>query len=129
MGPPVFSAAVTTVIAFMALTAIGGRFGNLILEIPLTVSVVLIASLAECFLVLPAHMRHALTARREDAWYDWPSRIVNKGFEWFRRRVFEPVLKLLMRTRYPNVAVAVMALMLSLALFFDGSVRLSLIHI
>ena len=123
MGPPVFSAAVTTVIAFMALTAIGGRFGNLILEIPLTVSVVLIASLAECFLVLPAHMRHALTARREDAWYDWPSRIVNKGFEWFRRRVFEPVLKLLMRTRYPNVAVAVMALMLSLALFFDGSVR------
>ena len=89
----------------------------------MTVSVVLIASLAECFLVLPAHMRHALTARREDAWYDWPSRIVNKGFRVVPAAGIRAGFEATMRTRYPNVAVAVMALMLSLALFFDGSVR------
>lgn len=123
MAPPVFSSALTTIIAFAALTAIGGRFGSLIIDIPFTVSVVLLASLAECFLVLPAHMRHALTARRDSAWYEWPSRFVDKGFQWFRVRVFEPTLVVLVRTRYPNIAVAVMALMVSLALIIDGSVR------
>ena len=123
MGPPVFSAALTTIIAFSALTVISGRFGSLIIDIPFTVSVVLIASLAECFLVLPAHMRHALLNRRPEAWYEWPSRFVDRGFQRFRHAVFEPLMALLVRTRYPNVAVAVMALLFSLALFLDGSVR------
>ena len=123
MSAPVCSAALTTIIAFLALTAIGGRFGNLIVEIPFTVSVVLLASLAECFLVLPAHMRHALTKRRPDAWYDWPSRQVDKLFQAARRKIFDPSLRVLMRTRYPNFALALGLLLLSLALFMDGSVR------
>ena len=63
MAAPVFSATITTVLAFAALTAIGGRFGSLIADIPLTVIVVLIASLVECFLILPKHMAHALKDR------------------------------------------------------------------
>jgi len=39
----------TTVIAFFGLVAVGGRFGDLIADIPFTVIVVLIASLVECF--------------------------------------------------------------------------------
>ena len=61
MFPPVFSATLTTIIAFFGLTAIGGRFGDLIADIPFTVIAVLIASLVECFLILPNHMAHALT--------------------------------------------------------------------
>ncbi|WP_299756556.1 efflux RND transporter permease subunit, partial [uncultured Boseongicola sp.] len=45
MFTPVFSATVTTIIAFFGLVAIGGRFGDLISDIPFTVIVVLIASL------------------------------------------------------------------------------------
>ncbi|MEM7405232.1 MAG: efflux RND transporter permease subunit [Pseudomonadota bacterium] len=123
MGPPVCSAALTTIIAFASLTAIGGRFGDLIADVPFTVCVVLLASLAECFLVLPAHMRHALQARRPEAWYEWPSRTMDRGFQWFRHRAFVPAMERLLRTRYPNIAAALMLLMLSLALFFDGSVR------
>ncbi len=63
MAAPVFSATVTTVLAFAALTVIGGRFGSLIADIPFTVIVVLIASLVECFLILPNHMSHALKDR------------------------------------------------------------------
>ena len=62
MRAPVFSASITTLIAFVGLIAIGGRFGTLIADIPFTVAVVLIASLVESFLILPAHMRHALSA-------------------------------------------------------------------
>ncbi|MEP1964831.1 efflux RND transporter permease subunit [Tateyamaria sp.] len=62
MAMPVFAATLTTVIAFFGLVAIGGRFGDLIIDIPFTVIVVLIASLIECFLILPHHMAHALAA-------------------------------------------------------------------
>lgn len=62
MALPVFAAMLTTVIAFLGLLAVGGRFGNLIRDIPITVIFVLIASLVECFLILPHHMGHALAA-------------------------------------------------------------------
>ena len=62
MAMPVFAATLTTVIAFFGLIAVGGRFGDLIRDIPYTVIVVLIASLVECFLILPHHMAHALAA-------------------------------------------------------------------
>ncbi|MEO0402368.1 MAG: efflux RND transporter permease subunit [Pseudomonadota bacterium] len=62
MAMPVFAATLTTVIAFFGLLAVGGRFGDLIKDIPFTVIVVLIASLIECFLILPHHMGHALAA-------------------------------------------------------------------
>ncbi|MEL6583465.1 MAG: efflux RND transporter permease subunit [Pseudomonadota bacterium] len=63
MSLPVLSATITTVLAFASLAVIGGRFGDLIRDIPLTVPVVLLASLIECFLILPAHMRHAFEAQ------------------------------------------------------------------
>ncbi|MEM7721077.1 MAG: efflux RND transporter permease subunit [Pseudomonadota bacterium] len=63
MASPVFSATLTTVLAFAALTTVSGRFGTLIADIPFTVIAVLIASLIECFLILPNHMSHALKDR------------------------------------------------------------------
>ncbi len=62
MAMPVFAATLTTVIAFYALVVVGGRFGNLISDVPYTVIAVLLASLVECFLILPHHMHHALAA-------------------------------------------------------------------
>jgi hypothetical protein len=44
MALPVFAASLTTIIAFFGLTAISGRFGSLIADIPFTVIAVLIAS-------------------------------------------------------------------------------------
>ncbi|MEQ6248900.1 efflux RND transporter permease subunit [Sulfitobacter sp. HNIBRBA3233] len=65
MAMPVFAATLTTVIAFFGLVAVGGRFGDLIRDIPFTVIAVLIASLIECFLILPHHMNHALARGAE----------------------------------------------------------------
>ena len=61
MALPVFAASLTTIIAFFGLTAISGRFGSLIADIPFTVIAVLIASLVECFLILPNHMAHSIS--------------------------------------------------------------------
>ncbi len=60
MAPPVFSASLTTIAAFLPLLLITDVIGTLIKAIPLVVIAIIIASLIECFLVLPGHMRHAL---------------------------------------------------------------------
>lgn len=123
MTAPVFSASITTLIAFAGLVAIGGRFGSLIADIPITVGIVLIASLIESFLILPAHMRHALSASRKQRWYDLPNRAFNRGFAWFRETLFRPFIRAIIVARYPALAVAVMLLLISISLFVDGTVR------
>ncbi|MEO1115033.1 MAG: efflux RND transporter permease subunit [Pseudomonadota bacterium] len=123
MTAPVFTASITTLIAFVGLIFVGGRFGTLIADIPFTVAVVLIASLVECFLILPAHMNHALSASKKQRWYDMPNRVFNRGFVWFRERVFRRFINWILTVRYPALGFASMVLLLSLALFFDGSVR------
>src|SRR6056300_1681653 len=58
MGPPVISAMLTTVAAFLPLFLIKGIIGVIIAAIPMVVVAVLIASLIEVFFVLPAHLAH-----------------------------------------------------------------------
>ncbi len=123
MALPVFSATLTTVIAFFGLTAIGGRFGDLIGDIPFTVIVVLLASLVECFLILPHHMAHALKHSAEQHWYDWPSRVVDRGFCFVRDRLFRPFMRLIIGMRYAVIAGAVLALASQVVLLIDGDVQ------
>ncbi|KMW58179.1 RND multidrug efflux transporter [Candidatus Rhodobacter oscarellae] len=123
MFPPVFSATITTIIAFFGLVAIGGRFGDLIADIPFTVIVVLIASLIECFLILPNHMAHSLKHSIKEHWYDVPSRVVNAGFRWFRETLFRPFIAWVIWARYPTVAAAVLVLALQMAPFLTGDLQ------
>ncbi len=123
MALPVFSATLTTVIAFFGLVAIGGRFGDLIRDIPFTVIVVLLASLVECFLILPNHMAHALKASAKEHWYDLPSRIVNRGFVYVRENLFRPLMAGVIAGRYVVLALAVVALASQAAVFIRGDVQ------
>jgi multidrug efflux pump subunit AcrB len=122
MALPVFSATLTTLIAFFGLAVIGGRFGDLIYDIPFTVIAVLAASLVECFLILPNHMAHALAHSAKAHWYDMPSRVVNQGFTWVRERGFRPLLGLLIRARYAVLAGAVLLLATQIGSFLQGDV-------
>lgn len=123
MFMPVFSATITTIIAFFGLVAIGGRFGDLIADIPFTVIVVLIASLVECFLILPRHMSHALIHTAKEHWYDWPSRQVNRGFRWFRDNIFRKLMAGVIWARYPVMALALLILASQAVVFIRGDVQ------
>lgn len=123
MFSPVFSATMTTIIAFFGLVAIGGRFGSLISDIPFTVIVVLAASLVECFLILPRHMAHAIAHSAKDHWYDAPSRVVNRGFEWVRDRLFRPFTAFIVWARYPVIAGMFVVLSTQAVLFINGDVN------
>lgn len=56
---PVVASSLTTVAAFTPLLMVGGPIGSILRDIPLVMICVLIASLLECFAVLPAHLRNA----------------------------------------------------------------------
>ena len=122
MAMPVFAATLTTVIAFFGLIAVGGRFGDLIRDIPFTVIAVLLASLAECFLILPHHMSHALKSHKT-YWYDWPSRIVNAGFVWVRETLFRRLMALVVACRYVVMAGVLAVLASQVSLFITGEVQ------
>jgi multidrug efflux pump subunit AcrB len=123
MFSPVFSATITTVIAFFGLVIIGGRFGDLISDIPFTVIVVLLASLVECFLILPHHMSHALSRSARGKWYDAPSRVVNRGFDWVRENWFRPMMAGVIWARYPVMAGVFVILVSQVSLFVRGDVQ------
>ena len=122
MGLPVFAASVTTISAFAGLTVIGGRFGDMIADIPWTVIAVLIASLLECFLILPNHMYHALKGSAKEHWYDWPSRFVNRWFDWFRAKMFHPMMRLVIKARYVVLAGLMVVLASQVTAFMRGDV-------
>ncbi len=123
MFSPVFSATLTTIIAFFGLTIIGGRFGSLIADIPFTVIVVLAASLVECFLILPHHLSKSMAHSAKEHWYDWPSRQVNKGFDWFKAKAFRPFMAGVIWARYPVFAGVLVILASQVALFIKGDVQ------
>ena len=123
MAGPVFCASITTVIAFAVITLIGGRFGRMLADLPFTVCVVVIASLVECFVVLPAHMRHALRAGARRRWFDAPSQIVNRVFVRFREGAFRRFVHSVIRLRYPVWGAALLLLAVSASAVIDRTVR------
>ncbi len=58
VGQPVMATIFTTIAAFMPLLMISGTMGSFMRPMPLIVSFCLLASLAEAFLILPAHLAH-----------------------------------------------------------------------
>ncbi len=123
MFPLVLSATLTTIIAFFGLLAIGGRFGDLIADIPFTVIVVLAASLLECFLILPNHMAHSIAHSARRHWYDFPSHVMNIGFIWFRETVFRRFVHLVVLARYPVLAGAILVLASQIVPFITGDLQ------
>ena len=123
MAMPVFAATLTTIIAFFGLLAVGGRFGDLIRDIPFTVIAVLAASLVECFLILPNHMAHAMKAADRRHWYDMPSRVVNAGFVWVRENLFRPLMAGVIWARYAVLAGVIVVLASQVSLFITRDVQ------
>jgi multidrug efflux pump subunit AcrB len=122
MAAPVLASTMTTVAAFLPLFIISGIMGQIISAIPFVVVAVLVASLIECFLVLPAHLAHSL--KRENvasentgfrAWFD-------SRFEQFKELRFKRFTRFAVRNRYATAVFAVVALIISVGAVFGGRV-------
>jgi len=71
MLTPVMAAMTTTVAAFAPMLLISGVIGQIMGVMPYVVIAVIIASLIECFLILPGHLAHTLQDRPVRVWSFW----------------------------------------------------------
>ena len=93
---PVTFGILTTVVAFIPLNHLDGtRFAFIGSQMPLVVIPVMLMSLVESKLVLPAHMSH-IKVRNQDASMSWLSRTqqgISRGLENFVTRFYQPFLE------------------------------------
>ena len=122
MLAPVMSSSLTTVAAFIPLMLVGGVIGNMMFEIPLVVICVIIASLIECFLVLPGHLRssfarHGRQVRRPPSEF---RRRFDSAFDKFRNGAFRRLVSWAVAHRGITLASAVATLILAFGLIAGG---------
>ncbi|NBD95130.1 MAG: AcrB/AcrD/AcrF family protein [Gammaproteobacteria bacterium] len=117
---PVVAASLTTIATFLPILLIGDVIGQIVSAIPLVVIAVLLASLVECFLILPAHMRDALKRNATRAG-SFRQRF-DRGFEAFRDGAFRRFVAACLRWRYAALATALAALILAVGLMAGGRV-------
>ncbi len=71
MVVPVIAAMATTVAAFAPIMLVRDTIGQIMGVMPVVVIAVLIASLIECFFILPGHLAHTLQPPRKTGWSYW----------------------------------------------------------
>jgi len=124
---PVFASSLTTVAAFMPLLAVGGIIGKILVDIPTVMICVLAASLVECFLVLPGHLRGAFSPHRVGKgliarFNRGLRRRFDNGFEHFRQRIFRPAVHWTIHNRAATLSAAVASLILVAGLMAGGRI-------
>lgn len=120
MMAPVFSSSLTTIAAFMPLFLVSDIIGQIIVAIPMVVIAVIVASLVECFLVMPGHLREAFkhTGDRVGGF----RRRFDSAFGRFRDHTFRRFLALCLEWRYATLAVALAALIGAIGLIQGGRI-------
>jgi multidrug efflux pump subunit AcrB len=127
---PVLASSLTTVAAFMPLLVVGGIIGNILGDIPLVMICVLVASLLECFIVLPAHLRHAFVPARKKK-QDAPEpkkpgavaslrQRFEQGFDRFREGRFRRFSAFSLEHRGATVAAALALAIVTVGLLAGG---------
>ena len=122
MAAPVSSSTLTTIAAFLPLFLISGIMGQIISAIPFVVVAVLIASLIECFFVLPAHLHHALSAPVRDNRATRLRARFDVAFERFREHRFRRFARMAIGQRYVTIAIAIAALLIAAGAVMGGRV-------
>lgn len=119
MAVPVMASSLTTMAAFAPLLLVSDVIGQVIRAIPLGVLAALLASLVECFYVLPGHLRGALQRQdRGSAFRRW----FDSRFDAFRNGPFLRFVTLCVRWRYATVAVALASIIVAVGMVMGGRV-------
>jgi len=142
IGAPVVMAVTTTIVAFTPLMYIPGIMGKFLAIMPKAVICILAISLVEAFIILPAHLAHALTPPKKNKsriyrifffWLEWLKKDISDAHQWGRnkiesglthviRNVYTPVLKYCVKNRYFTLAVGFGVLIASIGLLIGGHV-------
>lgn len=118
---PVIASSLTTVAAFLPLMMVGGIIGNILGDIPFVMVAVICASLLECFLILPAHLRGALAGAAALEHSALRARI-DGGFARFRDGPFRRLVERALAWRGATVAFTFGLMVLAVGLIAGGRI-------
>ncbi|MCB1955577.1 MAG: efflux RND transporter permease subunit [Rhodocyclaceae bacterium] len=121
MLAPVIAASLTTVAAFVPLMMVGGVIGNILGDIPFVMIMVILASLLESFLILPAHLKGALKSAAAHHGSRLRQRL-EQGFDRFRDHHFHRVATLALAWRGTTVAITLGLMILAVGLLAGGRI-------
>ncbi|MEM1162849.1 MAG: efflux RND transporter permease subunit, partial [Pseudomonadota bacterium] len=117
VAPGVIASFATTAAIFGSLAFLQGNLGEVLRVIPVVMLLVLIVSLIEAFLILPAHLSHGASTqpdkpRRADLW-----------LAGARQNVVGPVVRAAVTWRWLTLGIALMAFCASLAAMMSGGLK------
>jgi len=101
---PVTFGVLTTVVAFLPLLYLSGHWATYAKQIPPIVAPVLLFSLIESKLILPAHLKHLKTGRKKLGPFARFQRAIANALERFVEKVYQPSLGIAIKQRYTVVA-------------------------
>ncbi len=119
--PAVFSAVMTTVVAFMLFFFIDGRLGDFFGDMSMVVILSLVFSLVEGVLILPTHVAHS-KALQVSPHAPKPKfmQFFDNVMDWLRDRLYRPVLDFAMTQRVITVAIMVALLIITVGAVQGG---------
>ncbi len=131
--PPVVSAIITTILAFSVFFFIDGRMGDFFSEVSTVVILVLVVSLFEAIIILPAHIAHskALEAKNGkkkkgfNQVFDKINKVADSGLKWIRDKIYAPYLRYFLKNRLLGFAIPLTMLILTLGALKAGIVKTS----
>ncbi|MFI4874026.1 MAG: efflux RND transporter permease subunit, partial [Blastopirellula sp. JB062] len=111
---PITFGALTTMVAFVPLMFFEGSWGDFASQVPPVVAPVLLFSLIESKLILPAHLKHLRPVPHDNPFTRFQTAIAD-GLEYFIERVYQPTLNFAVRHR-----ISVLALFTAMMLAMVG---------
>ena len=118
---PVFSSSLTTIAAFMPLLIVGGIIGSILQAIPVVIICVILASLVECFLILPGHLTHSFRAMGEYR----PGKMrkaFDNGFVHFRDKWFRPLVSFSVSNRWSSMSLIIAIMIVTVGWVQSGRI-------
>jgi len=133
VGGPVTFAVLTTVVAFLPLAFVDGMMGKFMFNVPVVVIAILLFSLVESLLILPAHLSSVKQAPRpvagepsqkhRIAWYGNLKTSFDRFGRLFVDRAYRPSLSYALKHRGLVVAIAISTMLLTMGWFAGGRIK------
>ncbi|EAY27997.1 efflux RND transporter permease subunit [Microscilla marina] len=119
--PAVFSAILTTVVAFSLFYFIEGRLGDIFSNMAFVVICTLIFSLVEGALILPAHISHSKALKTKEP--TKVERFTSNLMNWLRNTLYAPVLRFSLQNKFFTVVIFIAMFLVTLGAFKGGIIR------
>ena len=117
--PAVFSAIVTTVVAFSLFFFIEGQLGDFFREMAFVVIFSLVFSLVEGALILPAHIGHSKALKRGKK-LTIVEEVMKRFMDWMKKRLYAPVLRFAMKQPWIMFSIIVFVFIVSVPGLIGG---------